>query len=409
MGLGKRTGRAPRPGPQAPGRFTAAGSLLGVQYQIRYALLRLLRAEPGDAVTIEKTDDIALERDGAAGEWVQTKHHTRPTALGDTSPDLWKTLRNWSSHTLDGSLDPRYQTLILVTTGTIRDGTAASMLRPDKPGKRDVQKALELLAEAARKNRPASNSGYYAEFAKLGRDGQLKLLRSVNILGSEPDVTKIRDAIKEKLRLASPPGRLDEFIERVEGWWFDLAIDSMSSGTPIKYADLHAKMDDIRNQFGPRSLPADFANAPLPPSEKTATRTFVRQLEIIDVLAERQEHARLDYYRAYKQRSKWTADDLVMVDELPEYDKRLTGLWSDLFHRMTEDLASSSSDEQTLRARGRAHYNATIDKDIRIRPDVSDPYVMRGSLHMLADKLEIGWHPNYVKIMAPWPEEGSAQ
>lgn len=408
MGLGKRTGRAPRPGPQAPGRFTAAGSLLGVQYQIRYALLRLLRAEPGDAITIEKTDDIALERGGAAGEWVQTKHHTRHTALGDTSPDLWKTLRNWSSHMLDGSLDPRYQTLMLVTTGTIRDGTAASMLRPDKQGKRDVQKALELLAEAARKNRPASNSGYYAEFAKLGRDGQLRLLQSVNILGSEPDVEKIEDSIKKELRLVSPQGKLDAFVERVEGWWLDLAIDSMSTGTPIRFADLQAKITDIRNQFGPRSLPADFANAPLPPSEKTATRTFVRQLKIIDVSPKRQEHARLDYYRAYNQRSKWTADELVMVDELPEYDERLTGLWSDLFHRMKEDLADSN-DEQTLRYRGRLHYNATIDKDIRIRPGVSDPYVMRGSLHMLADKLEIGWHPNYDEIMALQPGEGSAQ
>lgn len=409
MGLDKRAGRAPGPGPQAPGRFTAAGSILGVQYQIRYALLRLLRAEPGDAITIEKTDDIALERGGAAGEWVQTKHHTRHTALGDTSPDLWKTLRNWSSHMLDGSLDPRYQTLMLVTTGTIRDGTAASMLCPGEPNKRDVQKALELLAEAARKNRPASNAGYYAEFAKLGRDGQSKLLQSVNILGSEPDVEKIKDSLKKELRLVSPQGKLDAFVERVEGWWFDLAIDSMSTGTPIRFADLEAKITDIRNQFGPRSLPADFANAPLPPSEKTATKTFVKQLEIIDVLAERQEDARLDYYRAYNQRSKWTADDLVMVDELPEYDKRLTGLWSDLFHRMKEDLAAGSGDEQTLRARGRAHYNATIDKDIRIRPGVSDPYVMRGSLHMLADKLEIGWHPNYDEIMAPQPGEGSAQ
>lgn len=409
MGHGRRAGRATDPEAQAPGRFTAAGSLLGVQYQTRYALLRLLRAEPGDAITMEKTDDIALERVGALGEWVQTKHHTGPTALGDTSPDLWKTLRNWSSHMLDGSLDPRDQTLMLVTTSTVKDGTAASMLRPDESGKRDVQKALRLLAETSRKNKPASNSAYYAEFAKLKREGQLKLLQSVNILGSEPDVMKIKDSLKKELRLVSPQGKLNAFVERVEGWWLDLAIDSMSSGTPIRFADLEAKITDIRNQFGPLSLPADFADAPLPPGERTATRTFVRQLEIIDLSPERQEHARLDYYRAYSQRSRWTADDLVMVDELPKYDKKLHGQWSDLFHRMKEDLAGGSNDEQALRDMGRAHYNATIDKNVKIRPDVSDPYVMRGSLHMLADKLEIGWHPNYDEMMAQQPEDDPVQ
>ena len=406
---GKPAGRATDPKAQAPGRFTAAGSLLGVQYQTRYALLRLLRAEPGDAITMEKTDDIALERVGALGEWVQTKHHTRPTALGDTSHDLWKTLRNWSSHMLDGSLDPRDQTLMLVTTSTIRDGTATSMLRPNESGKRDEEKALKLLANAARRNKPASNAAYYAEFTKLGRDGQSRLLQSVNILGSEPDIAKIKHSLKKELRLASPQGKLDAFVERVEGWWFDLAIDSMSSGAPIKFTDLEAKITDIRNQFGPLSLPADFADAPLPPGEKTATRTFVRQLEIIDLSLERQEHARLDYYRAHNQRSRWIADHLVMVDELPEYDKRLTMQWSDLFYRMKEDLAASSSDEQTLRDSGRKHYNATIDRNVKIRPDVSDPYVMRGSLHILADKLTIGWHPNYVEMMAPQPEGDPAQ
>ena len=406
---GKPAGRATDPKAQAPGRFTAAGSLLGVQYQTRYALLRLLRAEPGDAITMEKTDDIALERVGALGEWVQTKHHTRPTALGDTSHDLWKTLRNWSSHMLDGSLDPRDQTLMLVTTSTIRDGTATSMLRPNESGKRDEEKALKLLANAARRNKPASNAAYYAEFTKLGRDGQSRLLQSVNILGSEPDIAKIKHSLKKELRLASPQGKLDALVERVEGWWFDLAIDSMSSGAPIKFTDLEAKITDIRNQFGPLSLPADFADAPLPPGEKTATRTFVRQLEIIDLSLERQEHARLDYYRAHNQRSRWIADHLVMVDELPEYDKRLTMQWSDLFYRMKEDLAASSSDEQTLRDSGRKHYNATIERNVKIRPDVSDPYVMRGSLHILADKLTIGWHPNYVEMMAPQPEGDPAQ
>lgn len=389
------------------GRFAAAGSLLGFQYQIWYALLHLLRAPPGAEMTIEKTDDITLEQDDDTGEWIQTKHHKRPTTLGDTSRDLWKTLRNWFLHMRRGSLDPSYQTLILVTTSRIRDGAAASMLRPKKSGKRNVEKALDILAQTAAKNTPASNRDYYAEFAKFDKKDQLKLLDSVIILGSEPGLEEIRISVKKALRFVAPQVWMDALLERLEGWWFGHVITSILSGTPIRFADLEIKIEDIQQQLGRRNLTLDFADATLPPDELSTTRTFVKQLEIIGVSTERQGDARLDYYKAFNQRSKWVSDDLVMITELEDYNKRLTGQWHDLFHRMKEDL-EGCDDEKMLSRSGRNHYNATIDKDVRIRPDVSDPYVMRGSLHMLADDLKIGWHPNYDTMIAPPPPEGTS-
>ena len=36
---------------------------------------------------------------------------------------------------------------------------------------------------------------------------------------------------------------------------------------------------------------------------------------------------------------------------------------------------------------------------IRLRPKVSEPYVMRGSFHMLTNQLppKVGWHPRFVE------------
>lgn len=399
MGLEKRQGRAGGPGRRAAGRFGAAGAALGFQYQTRYALLLLLRAEDGVSLTMEKADDIALERDEAAGEWIQTKHHKRPAPIGDTSRDLWKTLRNWSVSVRRGSLDPSNHRLTLVTTSKIMDGTAASMLQPAESGKRDAQEALRLLLKTARTKEPASNADYYAEFAGLKNDDRSKLLNSITILPSEPNVVNVMDQIKKELRTASPQGKRDEFAERVEGWWANRAIESMYRNTPIRRTELQSHIDDIREQFTTENLPVDYAGAHLPPSERARTRTFVRQLDIIGVVHARQQVARLDYYKAYKQRSQWVVDDLVMIDELKKYDKRLYEMWFDLFHRMREDLAGCN-DENTRRETGRHHYNATTDRDVRIRRDVSVPYVMRGSLHMLADKLKIGWHPDYHTLLA---------
>lgn len=403
MGLDDQPGCASTDTGRDAGQFAAAGSMLGFQYQIRYALLHLLRASPGAEMTIEKTDDITLELDDDTGEWVQTKHHIKPTTLGDTSRDLWKTLRNWSLHMRRGSLDPSYRTLVLVTTSEVRDGTAVSMLRPTKSGKRNVKKAVDLLEKRAAKSMPASNRDYYAEFTKLKKKDRLKLLDSVIILVSEPGVEEIKSSIKKALRFAAPQVQMDVLFERLEGWWFGHAVSSISNGIPIRLADLEIKIEDIQERLSRRNLTLDFADASLPSDEVGTARTFVKQLEIIGVSTERQEDARLDYYKAYNQRSKWVSDDLVMIDDMEEYDKRLTGHWHDLFHRMKEDL-EGCDDEKTLSKSGRDHYNATIDKDVRVRPDVSDPYVMRGSLHMLADNLKIGWHPNYDTMIAPLPE-----
>jgi hypothetical protein len=46
---------------------------------------------------------------------------------------------------------------------------------------------------------------------------------------------------------------------------------------------------------------------------------------------------------------------------------------------------------------GRNLYNRVVinGEHIAIRPSFPNPYVMRGSFHMLANTLKIGWHPQF--------------
>jgi len=45
---------------------------------------------------------------------------------------------------------------------------------------------------------------------------------------------------------------------------------------------------------------------------------------------------------------------------------------------------------------------------IAIRPLVTDPFVTRGSLHMLADGLRVGWHPEFKERLAHLLAQGEA-
>jgi hypothetical protein len=69
--------------------------------------------------------------------------------------------------------------------------------------------------------------------------------------------------------------------------------------------------------------------------------------------------------------------------------------WKRLF--LPETNEPDELDEQTACARGRDVLRSCHDGIIEpIRPKVTTPYVMRGSLHILADQRRIGWHPAWV-------------
>jgi len=79
--------------------FDASPSALGYLYQCRYALLLALQKDdnPNLCLSIEKLDDIAFHESpsnpSVARECLQFKHKiNRAGGLGDSSPDIWKTL-----------------------------------------------------------------------------------------------------------------------------------------------------------------------------------------------------------------------------------------------------------------------------------------------------------------------------
>jgi hypothetical protein len=48
---------------------------------------------------------------------------------------------------------------------------------------------------------------------------------------------------------------------------------------------------------------------------------------------------------------------------------------------------------------------------IRLRERFDEPFVTRGTLHELADRLSVGWHPDFVarleELLAPAVEDGT--
>ena len=103
-----------------------------------------------------------------------------------------------------------------------------------------------------------------------------------------------------------------------------------------------------------------------------------------------------DYYRAFRQRASWIRNNLLYINELERYEQRLIDEWEHAFAIMEENLSESKNvtDDEKKRE-GRKLFSDMESKDIRIRPKCQEAFIMRGSYHILANQLKIGWHVDF--------------
>lgn len=76
------------------------------------------------------------------------------------------------------------------------------------------------------------------------------------------------------------------------------------------------------------------------------------------------QNALRDYYRAFKQRAAWVRNDLLYVNELEKYEKRLIDEWDHAFGEMQDDLAEIKSLTEEEKAKAGRKLLSDIEKKI---------------------------------------------
>ena len=384
--------------------FSAGPQATGYLHQARYALYVLLASDLEEtSLIIEGLDDIQVESESRF-DLQQLKHHISDKAsLSDTSSDLWKTLRVWSTHLAKQEWEPTETVLSLITTASAPDNSIASLLRHDS--NRNEKQARNKLNEIADSSTNKDLQSAFAAFKNLGKELQVKLLKSVKIIDEAPSIVDMSALIKRKLRLSVSAERIDSLYSMVEGWWFDIVTRHLIEGSqqPIPRLSLEAKVVDFAGQLRRDNLPIHFATAhpDEEPDPETDERLFVHQLRVLSLGAGRISHAILDYYRAFEQRSRWTREQLLIDDELEHYEQKLVDEW-DRYVQIWKDESDLSEDAACVDFGKRILRWMEVDANFPIRPQVQESYVMRGSFHMLADLMppigpKVHWHPRFAE------------
>lgn len=389
-------------------KYAAGEQGLGYIYQARLALLNLLKLPEDTAVLIEKDDDLDFLDVGGGKTLASLKHKARGDKLTDLSTDFWKSVNIWMvRYKRDGRAGSNLRFFLFTTSTVSRDSFLIHLL----PYQTTTYKSEETLRELANAALARSNSKLImpiaSAFNELSDFEKQDFLERILIFDSSPRIDDIPGLIKDK-HMRSIRREYREFVfERLEGWWMDAVIKQLTGTREegIFGNEVSDKLSNFAEEYKSDNLPITFRGKT--PIEEIDTdndpRLFVKQLHEIGISSNRIRSAILDYYRAFEQRSAWARENLLVSGEVEEYEDLLADEWNRYKDVVFESLQDDSA-EDALREAGTILYNwmefeTGKIESLRIRARVTEPYVLRGSFHILADampKPKVYWHPKFL-------------
>jgi hypothetical protein len=390
-------------------RFSAGEQGLGYFYQPRLALLKLFELPEETSVFIEKEDDLDFVDVGGRKTLGSLKHKAPGERLTDLATDFWKSVRIWLKRYKDaGRIESTHQ-FYLFTTNEVAESSFLKEFLPTAIAHSADDPALSTLADQALAETQSELIQKVAnELHNLSETEQIDFWRRITIFDRAPRIGDVPGLIKDRHMRSIRREYRDSVFERLEGWWHDatLALLTGKRVLPIYGYEVSDKLTAIADEYKTDNLPITFRGKEPDGGIDTLNddRLFVRQLREIGISSARIRNAILDYYRAYEQRSQWARENLLISDELEDYEDRLEDEWSRYRDVVFEKLDRESA-ESVLREAGQRLYQwADLESgnisSLRIREKVTEPYVVRGCFHILANITplpRVYWHPLFLE------------
>jgi len=399
-------------------KYSAGEQNLGYLYQSRLALLRLLELAENTAVLLEKDDDLDFEGNDGGKSLASLKHKAVGDRLTDLSTDFWKSVRIWLvRYQRDGRSGSNLR-FFLFTTGRVADSSfLKGFLSGNTNNVPNVKTQAEQAEDALGRSTSILTTELKTEFAKLTVAEREDFFARVLIFDNSPRIENIPELLKERHLRSIRREHRDALFERLEGWWNDEVIKQLTGlrSSGIFGYEVSDKLAALSDEYKLNNLPITHRGKE-PPGEidtENDPRRFVAQLRQIGLSSNRIRNAILDYYRAFEQRSEWARENLLVSGEVEDYEERLIDEWSRYRDVVFESLEEGSAEEVLLTAGKELYLWADQEsgniESLRIRARVTEPYVTRGSFHILADATPVPrvyWHPRFLDRLGKVLEAG---
>lgn len=395
------------PGAAAAQSSVAPGQYLGFSLQTTRCLARVLGAPPGSSVSVEVFDDVGVSSPSGTTIAEQDKSALVGNPVADRSPELWKTFGNWIEAVKSATLDPTTTFFELFVSkplsgdiaqsfsaaATAQDAKAALtrarvILWGDSPGytkKPGVSAALAPQLERVFGADEGLVAAIICNFSlKHGSGSAHDDLRALPAMALVP--TELRDATL-KFALGLVKEKIDQLIEQKRP--AILAVD-----------EIRKEIMSFVRKHDRRTILTSFA--PTPSKEAIAgdleTRTYVRQLDLIDADYDERLRAVNDFLRAAADRTQWSEKGDVQPESFDEFADNLQRTWDNIRRKCAIEHKNRPAVEH-----GKLLYQDCALHQAQLQGMAVPGHFTPGSFHSLADAEKVGWHPDYVNQLRAAP------
>ncbi len=294
----------------------------------------LLDAPTDSCVTLEVFEDVGLETSDGHKTASQVKTGLVRNPLADRSPELWKTLANWCDAVEQGELDPT-KTVFEIYVAKPQKGTIATLFHEA----RSADDAKAALAEAqkrfakkphrsAARDKETEAEFYANRVLRFDRPALEMLIKNFRVTTAKRNpLADLRPAVSAKwIR----PESVDLVIHHAHGWIKERLEGLLLEQKPaiINANDFHREILAFLPRLDFRTMVTSMAGLPSAEQvEAEKVRTYVRQLEIVDLDDDAILQSINEYLRASVTRTKLAEQGIVHEDSFDEYQDALMAFW----------------------------------------------------------------------------------
>jgi hypothetical protein len=390
------------------------GQLFGYSLQPIRLLNLALNAAAGTTLSLEVFEDVGSV-DGSGNTLAsQTKSGLETNPVSDKAIDLWKTFSNWKTAVSSGQL----------SLATTQFEIYLAKRRTGKLVQRFHDAQTEEDAKAAFEQARAVLWGPAPKYPKKKKLAET-LAPYVNHVLDDPSQGVIgiiqrfglSVAAKDPLRDLRPkvankwvrPESVDAVIQHAHGWIKERLDGLLYEGkaAALNVDDFNAEMQSFLPRIDFRQILTAIAGT-LELNDDTIAaehlRTYVRQLELIERSEEDVIEAINQFLRASAERSAWSKQGIVHDKSFDEYEEALVSFWKNkrTVHDITHKNLTGVDRGKLLLADCGLHQQ-------KLQGLEPPPFFTPGSFHALAEDENVGWHPEYKKLLNPGADDGDSE
>jgi len=380
----------------------APGQALGYLLQETVLTHRLLSALPGELLSLELLDDVAVHQAGAPQELIQSTSTAGNNPVADRDPKLWKTLYNWIATIRLLNLDPARIRFVLYVSSPVSGPLVEALAAASNPA--TAQAALttaknELWGSAPNFPDRATLSSPLAKFvnAVLSTQDDILVPLIVNFeikCGSGSPHDDFLATLAQQISLEETD--IEVVAPQMLGWVKQKLETSLEKQQPavISRDEFFLEMRAFIRAIAYQQILRSFASRPSSEEkQKEKLRTYVRQLELIELGETHILGSITDFLMSASERVEWAARGLVHAHSFDELDASLQEVWSN------HSLIAEANFAQTPIPRGRSLYGHCMNHQVPIQGMTAPSHFLRGCFHRLADSKEVGWHPDFESLL----------